>query len=144
MPDSKRDDFLTTAIKAAKVAGDIILCNLCKISKNDIGLKQASDFVTHVDRESENAIIRIIKEDFPDHHFLAEESDRDADTGTYLWIIDPLDGTTNYIHGFPVFAISIALQHKNEIVTGVIFDPYKDELFTAEKGKGAFLMRSFF
>ncbi|MEW6409733.1 MAG: inositol monophosphatase family protein [Nitrospirota bacterium] len=137
--NSKRADFLSTAIKAAKVAGNIILSNLGKISKNDIGLKQASDFVTRIDKESEYAIIRIIKEKFPDHYFLAEESSRDTDTGTYLWIIDPLDGTTNYIHGFPVFAVSVALQHKDEIITGVIFDPLKNELFTAEKGKGAFL-----
>lgn len=129
----------TTAIQAARLAGKVILDNLGHISKKDIGLKQASDFVTRVDRESERIIISTIKEKFPDHHFLAEESAKETGEGRYRWIIDPLDGTTNYIHGYPVFSVSIALEMNKRIVLGVVFDPLKDELFHAAKGKGAFL-----
>jgi len=133
------DNFLETAIKAARTAGAFILENLGKISNDDIDIKQRSDFVTYVDRESEQLIINTIKDVFPGHHFLAEESLKDADGHEYRWIIDPLDGTTNFIHSYPAFCVSIALEHKNEIILGVIFDPQKNELFTAEKGTGAFL-----
>jgi myo-inositol-1(or 4)-monophosphatase len=135
----ERNDFLNTAIKAARLAGQVILDNLGRISKKEIGLKQAADFVTHVDRKSEQIIINTIKEKFPHHFFLAEESVKEAETDKYRWIIDPLDGTTNYIHQYPVFSVSIALEYKREIILGVIFNPLKDELFTAEKGRGAFL-----
>lgn len=133
------DTFLDTAVKAAKSAGVFILDNLGKISSQDINIKQTSDFVTYVDKESEKLIINNIRDKFPDHHFLAEESLKDTDGHEYRWIIDPLDGTTNFIHSYPAFSVSIALEHNGEIITGVIFDPQKKELFTAEKGKGAFL-----
>jgi myo-inositol-1(or 4)-monophosphatase len=136
---SQRKELLRTAIKAARTAGEIILDNLNRISKDDIRIKQASDFVTRVDKESELAIIRTVREHFPHHCFLAEESLKDAETDEYRWIIDPLDGTTNYIHGYPVFSVSIALEWKKEIIMGVIFDPLRDELFTAERGAGASL-----
>jgi myo-inositol-1(or 4)-monophosphatase len=136
---TERENFLNTAIEAARLAGKIILDNIGRISKEDIGLKQASDFVTRVDRDSETAIINTIKERFPRHFILAEESIKETETDTFRWIIDPLDGTTNYIHGYPVFSVSIALQCRKEVITGVIFDPLKNELFSAEKGKGAFL-----
>jgi myo-inositol-1(or 4)-monophosphatase len=136
---SNNSEFLNIAIKAARLAGEIILGNLGKLSKDDIGLKQASDFVTSVDKESEAAIIRTIKESFPDHRFLAEESVREAETEGYRWIIDPLDGTTNFIHSYPVFCVSIALQYRKEIITGVIYDPLRNELFYSERGRGAFL-----
>ncbi|MBZ0156869.1 MAG: inositol monophosphatase [Alphaproteobacteria bacterium] len=132
-------DFLTIAVKAAQRAGDIILENMGKITKDDIGLKQAADFVTRVDREAEENIIAIIRKNFPDHLFLAEESLRETGAGQYRWIIDPLDGTTNFIHTYPVFSVSIALEHRGDIITGVIFDPLRKELFTAERGRGAFL-----
>jgi len=132
-------EFLDIAIKAARLAGQIIFSHLGKISKRDIGLKQASDFVTSVDRESEKIIIDTIKEYFPDHHFLAEESLKEFKKGRYCWIIDPLDGTTNYIHGYPVFSVSIALEFEGEIVLGVILDPLRNELFWTEKGTGAYL-----
>jgi myo-inositol-1(or 4)-monophosphatase len=134
-----KSQFLNTAIEASKLAGRHILDNLGKLSKDEIDSKQASDFVTRVDRESEDIIIGVIKEQFPDHHFLAEESHKDNEPGKYRWIIDPLDGTTNFIHQYPAFAVSIALEHNSEIITGVIFDPLKNELFTAEKERGAFL-----
>lgn len=131
--------FLDTAIRAAKIAGEIILSNLGKISKDDIRLKQASDFVTYVDKESEAAIIKTIKEIFPAHNFLAEESSKETGSEGYRWIIDPLDGTTNFIHQYPMFSVSIALEYKKEILAGVVFEPLKNDLFFAEKGKGAFL-----
>jgi len=133
------EGFLDTAVRAARLAGELILRNLGRVSKKDIGLKQASDFVTRVDTESEEIIVGTIKEEFPNHAFLAEESVKEAGTGGYRWIIDPLDGTTNYIHAYPVFSVSIALEYAEEIVIGVILDPLRDELFTAEKGNGAFL-----
>jgi len=131
--------FLTTAIKAAGLAGKVILANLGNISKRDIGMKSASDFVTRVDRESERIIINAIKKEFPQHSFLAEESVHEAETEQYRWIIDPLDGTTNYIHQYPVFSISIALEYRREIILGVVYDPLRKEIFHAEKGKGAYL-----
>ena len=113
--------------------------NLGRLSGRDIEHKQAADFVTRVDREAEEAIIRIIREDRPGHSFLAEESIHDVASTGYRWIIDPLDGTTNFIHGFPVFSVSIALQYQRDVILAVVFDPMRDELFTAMKGRGAFL-----
>jgi myo-inositol-1(or 4)-monophosphatase len=132
-------EFLNTAVTAAQRAGRIIRGNLGDISKNDIALKKESDFVTRVDTESEHIIISTIKERFPGHSFLAEESAQEFDTDSYRWIIDPLDGTTNYIHQYPVFSVSIALEYKREIIAGVIHDPLRNDLFTAVKGNGAFL-----
>ena len=131
--------FLETAVFAARSAGQIILDNLGRLSKDDVSLKQASDFVTRVDKESEACIIRIIRERYPDHHVLAEETVKDAAREGYRWIIDPLDGTTNFIHRYPVFCVSIALELQRKVVAGVIFDPLRKDLFSAEKGKGAFL-----
>jgi len=134
-----RGKFLEIASEAARCGGRVVLNSLGSISEKDISIKQASDFVTRVDRESEQEIIAIIRSHFPDHSFLAEESERDLETEGYRWIIDPLDGTTNYIHGYPAFSISIALEYKREIRLGVIFDPLRNELFSAVEGKGAFL-----
>lgn len=131
--------FLKTAVTAAGRAGDIIAGNLGRLSTGDIETKQAYDFVTRVDRLAEEAIMETIRNVFPDHAFLAEETLRDEGGERYRWIIDPLDGTTNYIHGFPMFSVSIALEKKNEVILGVIFDPLKHELFHAVRGEGAFL-----
>ena len=131
--------YVDVAVTAAQRAGKIILENLGHISKNDIGLKKESDFVTRVDKESERIIINTIKERFPGHSFLAEESVHESDTDSYRWIIDPLDGTTNYIHQYPVFSVSIALEYNGERIAGVIYDPLRNDLFTAAKGNGAFL-----
>jgi myo-inositol-1(or 4)-monophosphatase len=130
---------LKAAVTAARLAGDIILRNLGHLTKGDVEKKQAFDFVTKVDRWSEAVIIQTIREKFPSHSFLAEETFREPGTGLFRWIIDPLDGTTNYIHSYPMFSVSIALAHRDEIVVGVVFDPLKDELFHAVKGEGAFL-----
>ncbi|MBN2410413.1 inositol monophosphatase [candidate division KSB1 bacterium] len=126
------------AIKAALAASKILKENFGRITSTQIDLKRQFDFVTFVDKSSEQEIIRIIREQYPDHKFYAEESDKD-ESGGYRWIIDPLDGTTNYIHGFPAFSISIALEYNKEIILGVIYDPMREELFVAEKGKGATL-----
>lgn len=134
-----RDGFLEIAIEAARCGGRIVRTNLGNISEDDISIKQVSDFVTRVDRQSEEEIIATIRRHFPDHSFLAEESERDQETEGYRWIIDPLDGTTNYIHGYPAFSVSIALQFRRNILLGVILDPLREELFSAEKGRGAFL-----
>jgi myo-inositol-1(or 4)-monophosphatase len=131
--------LLETAVEAAQQAGKFICANRGTLSAGDVSLKQAFDFVTRVDNESEQIIINIIRKRFPGHHFLAEESLHEIETEDYRWIIDPLDGTTNYIHGFPLSAISIGLQYKKEIIIGVILDPFREELFTAIKGEGAFL-----
>jgi len=131
--------LLETAIEAAQQAGKLICANRGTLSAGDISLKQAFDFATRVDTESEQIIINSIRGRFPGHHFLAEESLHETETEDYRWIVDPLDGTTNYIHGFPFSAVSIALQYKREIIVGVVFDPFRNELFTAVKGEGAFL-----
>ncbi len=100
--------------------------------------KRDKDFVTEVDKAAEAAIIEVLKEAYPDHAILAEESGASGDS-EHVWIIDPLDGTTNFIHGFPQYAISIAQQHKGVLQHAVIYDPNRNELFTARKGAGAYL-----
>jgi myo-inositol-1(or 4)-monophosphatase len=131
-------EFLDTAVEAARRAEEVMLRNLGTIARRDIGKKQASDFVTRIDRECEEVIVGLIRNKFPEHSFLAEESMRDS-SKAYRWIIDPLDGTTNYIHQYPIFSVSIALEVRAEVVLGVVLDPMRGELFHAEKGKGAFL-----
>lgn len=137
--DNDKHDFLGTAFRAAILAGEFIQNNIGKISESDIDIKQASDFVTHIDRGSEQIILKLIRERFPEHYFLTEESLKEEGSGEYRWIIDPLDGTTNYIHGYPVFSVSIALELNHDIMLGLIYDPLRGDIFTAEKGGGAFL-----
>jgi myo-inositol-1(or 4)-monophosphatase len=132
-------EFLGTGVTAARLAGDIILNNLGHLSTSDIQSKQSFDFVTKVDRWSETVIMQTIRDRFPSHAFLAEETLKQEDRENYRWIIDPLDGTTNYIHGFPAFSVSIALEYQEEMIVGVVYDPLKDELFHAIRGNGSFL-----
>lgn len=127
------------AIEAAKLAGRLLVDNLGRITNRDIERKKDFDFVTEVDLESERLIVSCIKEHFPGHSIFSEESALEDINGQYRWIIDPLDGTTNYIHTYPAFAVSIALEYEDEIVLGVVYDPSRDELFYGEKGVGAFL-----
>jgi myo-inositol-1(or 4)-monophosphatase len=127
------------ALEAARLAGTIIIESLDKLSFDDVNRKQENDFVTRVDRESENAIVDTLSDAFPDHNILAEEEHHGTETGGYRWIIDPLDGTANYIHGFPVFAVSIGLEHDGKMLLGVVYDPVRSEMFTAEDGQGAWL-----
>ena len=126
------------AIKAAKEAGKIQKDYLNK--KNKIYFKGEINLVTEVDRLCERRIIDLIQSKFPDHGILAEESpNHPSSSSIYKWIIDPLDGTTNYAHGYPCFCTSIALEKNREIINGVVYNPMLDELFYAEKGKGATL-----
>ncbi|PIU21875.1 MAG: inositol monophosphatase [Candidatus Diapherotrites archaeon CG08_land_8_20_14_0_20_34_12] len=130
--------YKKAAIKAAKKASKILLKYFGNIKKIEYKTSQ-HDFVTVADKESEKKIIEIIQKQFPDHNFLGEESgDHDAKSD-FCWIIDPLDGTTNFSHAYPYFCISIALQKNKETILGVIYNPISKELFVAEKGKGAFL-----
>ena len=131
--------MIETAIQAAKMAAKIQIEKFGSILQKNVDQKGEFDFVTQVDLQSEKTIIELIKKRFPEHGIMAEESLGNVDRGEYRWIIDPLDGTTNYIHGYPVFSISIALQYKREIILGVVHDPLRGDLFYAEKGKGAYL-----
>ena len=125
------------AIKAAKKAGKLLKENLQKEKK--IEFKGEVDLVTELDRASEELIIDILKSGLPESGILAEEREEIHSTNGYRWIVDPLDGTTNYAHSYPVFCVSIALEKKGEIMLGVVYDPNLEELFVAEKGKGATL-----
>ncbi len=130
--------ILPLAIETAKQAGIFLKANIGNITT----IEQKSseiNLVTDIDKRSEAMIIGAIKKQFPTHDIVAEESGRSAGTSDYRWIVDPLDGTTNYMHGLPMFCVSIGIEHKGEIIAGVIYDPMHDELFTAEKGSGAFL-----
>ena len=131
---------LNIAIKAARRAGQIITRASHDVDLLKVTTKRQSDFVTEVDKAAEAAIIEVLREAYPAHGILAEESGLTAGKqAEYQWIIDPLDGTTNFIHGFPQYAISIALAHNGQVTQAVIFDPERNELFTASKGRGAFL-----
>ncbi len=128
--------MLNIAIRAARAAGDTIVREMDRVSDISADLKGKNDFVSEVDKQAEYIIIETIKNAYPDHAFLAEESGKSGNS-EYIWIIDPLDGTTNFLHGFPHFAVSIALQFKERLDQAVIYDPVKQELFTASQGKGA-------
>jgi len=128
--------MLNIAIRAARTAGDSIVREMDRTRDISIETKGKNDFVTEVDKNAEGIIISVIKNAYPEHAFLAEESGQEGQND-YLWIIDPLDGTTNFLHGFPHFSVSIALQNKGVLEQAVIYDPLKQELFTASKGKGA-------
>jgi myo-inositol-1(or 4)-monophosphatase len=130
--------LLNVAVKAARRAGQIINRASLDIGQLKVNVKQQSDYVTEVDRAAEAAIIEIIRDVYPDHGILAEESGASGDS-EYQWIIDPLDGTTNFIHGFPQYAVSIGIAHKAMMTHAVVYDPNRNELFSASKGAGAFL-----
>ncbi len=130
--------MLNIAIRAAHSAGDYISRQVNNIPNLEIESKDTNDFVTQVDRNAEHKIIETLLKAYPDHSILAEESGTQGDS-EYQWIIDPLDGTTNFLHGFPHFAVSIALVHKGRLEQAVIYDPMKQELFSASRGDGATL-----
>jgi len=142
--------FLNTAIKAARRAGSIINRSALDGATLEVRAKQKNDFVTQVDKAAERAAIDMIQRAYPDHAILAEESgETDAAEATpgkakktkseTRWIIDPLDGTTNFIHGFPQYCVSIAVETRGRVEHAVVYDPAKNELFTASQGRGAFL-----
>ncbi len=130
--------MLNIAVRAARNAGDLILRSSNNVSQLTVNRKSQYDFVSEVDFKAEQEIIKIIRNAYPDHAFLAEESG-EHEGNDYVWVIDPLDGTTNFLHGFPQYAVSIALKVKGKLQLGVIYDPTRDELFTAERGGGAML-----
>ena len=131
--------MLNIAVKAARRAGSLINRALLE-GGLEIRAKNRNDFVTQVDRAAEQAIIDVIRRAYPEHSFVAEESGASAGARPeFQWVIDPLDGTTNYIHGFPQYCVSIALEHKGVLTQAVVYDPAKNELFTASRGRGAYL-----
>ena len=130
-------EFRELAIRAAKKAGNILIENLGKIKRIDY--KGRLNLVTDIDRKAEERTIEIIRKKYPSHDILTEERRIKEKGNQYKWIIDPLDGTTNYVHGYPRYCVSIALEKNGEVVLGVVYDPVPDELFLAEKGKGATL-----
>ncbi|MFT4171018.1 MAG: inositol monophosphatase family protein [Rhodocyclaceae bacterium] len=129
---------LNIAVKAARRAGTIINRGTLDLDLLQVRAKSQNDFVTEIDAAAEQAIIEVIREAYPEHAILAEESGQTGDA-EFQWIIDPLDGTTNFIHGFPQYAVSIALAEKGVVQQAVIYDPNRNELFTASRGRGAFL-----
>jgi myo-inositol-1(or 4)-monophosphatase len=133
--------MLTIAVKAARRAGSIINQASQNLDLLTVSKKTHSDFVSEVDGAAEQAIIKLLLSSYPDHTILAEESGHqgDATQSEYQWIIDPLDGTTNFLHGFPKYSVSIALKHKNVLTHAVVYDPTNNELFTASRGGGAYL-----
>ncbi len=131
--------MLSIAVKAARQAGDIINFASRDLGALKIQTKTYNDFVSEVDHAAEKAIIDTIRHAYPDHGFLGEESGQSNAEAENIWIIDPLDGTTNFLHNFPQYCISIALQQKGVLTQAVIYDPVRNDLFTATKGRGAFL-----
>ncbi|HEX8602631.1 MAG TPA: inositol monophosphatase family protein [Pseudoduganella sp.] len=134
--------MLNTAVKAARRAAAVINRASFDLDRVSIAEKQHNDFVTDVDQAAEQAIIEVLQKAYPSHAFLGEESGTTGnvnDESEFVWVIDPLDGTTNFMHGFPQYAVSIALQQRGVITLGVVYDPVRNELFTAEKGAGAYL-----
>jgi myo-inositol-1(or 4)-monophosphatase len=132
--------MLNVAVKAARRAGNVIQRASLNLDAIRVEKKKHNDFVSEVDRSAEESIIESILEAYPKHSILAEESGaKGMGESEYEWIIDPIDGTTNFIHGHPQYAISIALAHKGQIQQGVIYDPNRNDLFTASRGVGAFL-----
>ncbi len=133
--------MLNVAVKAARAAGAIINRAALDVEAVRISQKQVNDFVTEVDHASEAAVIDILLTAFPDHGILAEESGREHGNpkADHIWVIDPLDGTTNFIHGFPVYCVSIALEVRGKVEQAVVYDPTRNDLFTATKGRGAYL-----
>ena len=128
--------MLNIAVRAARRAGDLMVRHLNQLDSLQIDEKGRNDFVTQIDHGAERAIIEVILDHYPDHSILAEESGA-AGSHAYQWIIDPLDGTTNYVHGFPVFSVSIAVAREGELQHGVVYDPLRQEIFTASRGQGA-------
>jgi myo-inositol-1(or 4)-monophosphatase len=130
--------FVNTAVRAARKAGETIVRGLARFEGMETVSKGLNDYVTEIDRNAEAEIIDILQRAYPQHAFLAEESGAQGNSDT-VWIIDPLDGTTNFIHGFPQFAVSIACQVAGRIEHAVIYDPMRQELFTSSRGAGAYL-----
>jgi myo-inositol-1(or 4)-monophosphatase len=128
--------LLNIAMRAARRAGDLIVKSLSRLDSLKVDSKGRNDFVSDIDRKAEADIIATIHRSYPQHAIHGEETGRSG-TGDTVWIIDPLDGTTNFLHGFPTFAVSIAVEHKGRLQHGVVYDPLRQEFFTASRGDGA-------
>ncbi|MSQ67919.1 MAG: inositol monophosphatase [Gammaproteobacteria bacterium] len=128
--------MLNIAVRAARRAATVILRNIERVDALEVSLKGRRDYVCSVDRDAETAAIDTLRAAYPDHQFLGEESGGSGHSD-FVWLIDPLDGTTNYLHGYPQVAVSIALEFRGEVQQAVVYDPLRDELFTATRGSGA-------
>ena len=130
-------DYLNAAVEIAREAGAL----LAELSTKplEIKYKRRSDLVTVADRRSEALIVGRLRERFPDHAIVAEEGGNHRSSSDYCWYVDPLDGTTNYAHGFPVYCVTLGLAYRGEVIAGVVYDPTRNELYTAERGAGAYL-----
>lgn len=135
----KEIPMIQLAIEAALETGKYLKESVGKVLEVESKYGQETNLVTQIDKNAEEIIINKIRKKYPDHDFLAEESGSHNKQSEYRWVIDPLDGTLNFTHGIPLFSVSIAVEKQGEIVAGVVYEPNLDELFTAEKGKGAFL-----
>ncbi len=131
------ESYLITAIEIAREAG-VLLAQLFKRPK-EISYKRPSDLVTEADRRSEALIVERLRNHFPGHAIVGEEGGGQKTGSDYCWYVDPLDGTTNFVHGFPVFCVTLGLACRGEVVAGVVYDPLREELFAAERGGGAYL-----
>jgi len=130
--------LMNIAVRAARRAGEVIIRSLNRLESLEVASKGRNDYVSEVDQAAEREIIALIRKSYPDHAFLAEESGATGD-GPVVWIIDPLDGTTNFLHGFPTFSVSIACRVRGKLEEAVVFDPMRQEMFTASRGRGAHL-----
>ena len=131
--------MINVAIEAAREAGRFLKYSVGKVKSIEMKKGEERNLVSDIDKASEARVIEIIKRHYPGHSILAEESGATGSATDYTWVIDPLDGTTNYLHGLPIYCVSIGIERKGEIVAGVVYDPNLDEMFTAEKGGGAFV-----
>ena len=130
--------MLNIAIRAAREGGRVILRNTRRLDTLTVNTKARNDFVSEVDVQAEQAIIETLRKTYPDHGIIAEESGaQNSANDEFQWIIDPLDGTTNYLHGFPQFAVSLALKQQGKLTQAVVYDPMREEMFTASRGGGA-------
>ncbi len=135
--DADPSTYESVACEAARTAGSLLRRRFREAAPLEVETKGLHDFVTRVDREAEAAVIGHLMKQFPDHTVMAEEGSPDADVADYRWVVDPLDGTTNFIHGVPTFAVSIALETPRGLTAGVIHDPIRNETFHAHLGGGA-------
>src|ERR1700722_9596820 len=131
------NSYLEVALEAARAGGSILLSEFDHPAK--ISYKGEVDIVTQADRRSEEAVVTLLRNHFPKHAIVAEEGSGHESDSPFRWIVDPLDGTTNYAHGYPCFAVSIGLEEAGELIVGVIYQPVTQELFTASRGEGAYL-----
>jgi myo-inositol-1(or 4)-monophosphatase len=133
------DFHLSSCVACARAGGRVLMDYWGKRGSYAIHQKGRNDYVTIVDREAEEAIVRLVRDRFPDHSILAEESPPSEGRIGYRWYIDPLDGTTNFIHGYPLFCVSVAVADPQGMRAAAVYDPLRDEMFTAARGQGAFL-----